>query len=110
MSAEDPPVITFDRESLLNALLYGSDEFNDKISKEVILRIMLNRVDDTGVAEGGPAPLPFLSPFCVAKVKKRNKGKKERVSNQKLLTRCHQGQNVTVLVINTFQCSMATSW
>lgn len=56
---------------------------------------------------------------------KGNKGKKERVSKQKLLKDCHQGQNVTVLAIleclklknfycqltmmadNTFQCSMA---
>ena len=37
--------------------------------------------------------------FYVAKGKKRNKGKKERVSKQKLLTGCHQGQNVIVLVI-----------
>ena len=37
--------------------------------------------------------------FYVAKGKKRNKGKKERVSKQKLLTGCHPGQNVTVLVI-----------
>ena len=29
----DPPVINFDGESLLNALLYGSDEFYDKINK-----------------------------------------------------------------------------
>ena len=63
--------------------------------------------------------------FCVAKRKKGNKGKKERLSKQKLLKGCHQGQNVTVLAIlerlefknfsgrptmvadNTCQCSMA---
>ena len=28
----DPPVIGFDEESHLNVLLYGSDEFNDKIN------------------------------------------------------------------------------
>ena len=28
----DPPVISFDGESQLNVLLYGSDEFNDKIN------------------------------------------------------------------------------
>ena len=62
--------------------------------------------------------------FCIAKRKKRNKGKK-RVSKQKLLKGCHQSQNVIVLAIlehiefknvscrptmvtdNTFQCSMA---
>ena len=64
-------------------------------------------------------------PFCLAKRKKGNQGKKERFSKQKLLKGCHQGQNVTVLAIleclefkkfscrptmvagNTFQCSMA---
>ena len=63
--------------------------------------------------------------FCVAKRKKRNQGKKERFSKQKLLKGCHQGQNVTVLAIleclefkkfssrptmvadNTSQCFMA---
>ena len=49
----DPPVITFDGESQLNVLLYGSDEFNDKINKEIVLRIIANRADDIGVAEGG---------------------------------------------------------
>ena len=61
----------------------------------------------------------------VAKRKKGDKGKKERVSKQKLLKGCHQGQNVIVLAIlerleferfscrttmvadNTFQYSMA---
>ena len=37
--------------------------------------------------------------FCVAKRKKRNKGKKERVSKQKLFKGCYQDQNVTVLAI-----------
>ena len=38
--------------------------------------------------------------FWVAKIRKKwNKGKKERVSKQKLLIGCHQGENVTVLVM-----------
>ena len=37
--------------------------------------------------------------FGVEKRNKANKGKKERVSKQKLLKGCHQGQNVTVLAI-----------
>ena len=71
-----------------------------------------------------PCP-PHPSFFCEAKRNKKNKGKKERVSRQKLLKGSHQGQNVTVLAIleslefqnftcrstmvadNTFQCSMA---
>ena len=78
------------------------------------------RAGDTGAAEGAMAP-PL---FCVAKRKKADKGKKERVSKQKLLKGCHQGQNIIVLVVlerlefenfscpptmvadNTFQCSM----
>ena len=62
--------------------------------------------------------------FCVAKRKKGDKGKKERVSKEKLLKGCHQGQNIVVLAVierlhfenfscrstivadNTFQCSM----
>ena len=64
-------------------------------------------------------------PFCVAKRKKGDRGKKERVSKQKLLKGCHQRKNIIVLAIlerldfenfscgptmvadNTFQCSMA---
>ena len=62
--------------------------------------------------------------FFAAKGKKGNKGKKERVSKKKLLKSFNQGQNMTVLAIleplefknfscratmvvdNTFQCSM----
>ena len=82
----DPPVISFDRESQLNVPLYGSDQFNDKTNKEMIFRIIPNRADDTGVAKGAHGhPI-----FCVAKIKKGNKGKK-RASKQKLLKRCQQG-------------------
>ena len=86
LSLIDPPVISFDRESQLNVPLYGSDQFNDKTNKEMIFRIIPNRADDTGVAKGAHGhPI-----FCVAKIKKGNKGKK-RVSKQKLLKRCQQG-------------------
>ena len=37
--------------------------------------------------------------FLHSKKKKGNTGKKERVSSQKLLKGCHQGQKVTVLAI-----------
>ena len=37
--------------------------------------------------------------FCVAKRKKGDKRKKERVSKQKLSKGCHQGQNIIVLTI-----------
>ena len=36
---------------LIENLLYGSDEFNDKTNKGIILRIIPNRAYDTGVAE-----------------------------------------------------------
>ena len=63
----------FDRESQLNVLPYGSDEFSDKINEEIILRIISNTTaDDTGLAEGVHGhPIS-----CVAKIKKGNKGKK----------------------------------
>ena len=67
----DPPVISFDK---LNVLLYGSDEFNNKINKEI-----------TGVGRGAHGhPI-----FCVTKIKKGNKGKKEFQSrnHQKAVTK-----------------------
>ena len=45
-----------------------------------------------------PTPTPVLLFFC-NKTKKMKQMKKERVSKQKLLKCCHQGQNVTVLAI-----------
>ena len=38
----EPPVISFFEESLLNVPLYGSDEFNDKVNIEILLRIISN--------------------------------------------------------------------
>ena len=71
---KDPSVITFDAESLLNALLYGSDELNDKINKEILLHITPNRADDTGVVEGGHGSPLFLRSKN-KKVKQRKKRK-----------------------------------
>ena len=34
----DQSIISFDEESLLNALLYGWNKFNDEINREVLLR------------------------------------------------------------------------
>ena len=67
----DPPVISFDK---LNVLLYGSDEFKNKINKEI-----------TGVAGGAHGH----SIFCVTKIKKGNKGRKEFQSrnHQKAVTK-----------------------
>ena len=43
-----------------------------------------------------PAPPPL---FCVAKRKKGDESQKEKVSKQKLLNGCYQGQNIIVLAI-----------
>ena len=68
----DPPVISFDGESQLNVLLYGWDEFNDKINKEIVIRFLPNKAGDTGVEKGAHGhPI-----FCVVKTKKGNSGKK----------------------------------
>ena len=56
----DPPVISFDEESQLNVLAYGSYEFNDKISKEIVIRIIPNMANNTRVAEGAHA-----TQYCV---------------------------------------------
>ena len=83
-------------------------------------------LENTGpAAPGGGKGGHGFPLFCVAKRKKEDKGKKEKVSKQKLLKGCHQGQNIIVLPIleclefedfscpptmvddNTFQCSMA---
>ena len=56
----DSPVISFDAELQLNVLLYSSDEFHDNINKEIVLRIIPNRVDDTGVAKGRMATQCFV--------------------------------------------------
>ena len=34
----DRPIISFDEESLLNVLLNGSDDFDDEINGEILLR------------------------------------------------------------------------
>ena len=52
-----------------------------------------------GRGRGRGACHPPTSLFCVAKRKKGDKGKKERISKQKLLKGCHQGQNIIVLAI-----------
>ena len=39
---KDPPVISFDKESLLNAVLYVSNEFNDKVNREILPHFIPN--------------------------------------------------------------------
>ena len=92
----DPPVISFDGESLLNALLYSSNKFNNKINKEMLFRITPNRTDDSGVAEAGPGP-HF---FCVANIKKGNKRKKEKVSKLSRRSKCYCFSNVYCFILD----------
>ena len=55
--------------------------------------ILQHRTSDTA---GAMPPSPILF-FCIAKRKKGDKCKKQRVSKQKLSKGCHQGQNIIVL-------------
>ena len=74
----DPTVISFGGESQLNVLLYGSDKFNAKVNKEIVLRIIPNKADDTWIAErvhGHPI-------FCVEKIKRETKGKKKEFQSR----------------------------
>ena len=88
----DPPVISFDRKSHLNVVLYASNDFNDEMNKETILCIIPNRADDTGVAEG----VHEYPIFCIGKIKRGKRGSKEW-----LLKGFHQGENVSVLAMFT---------
>ena len=85
----DATVISFGGESLLNALLYGSDEFNDKINREILLCIASSRADNTGMVEGGPCPSTIL--FSKNK-KGKQKGKRVSVKAEST-KRMSQGQS-----------------
>ena len=62
--------------------------------------IIICKASDTGGREaGGPCPPPSLPTFLHKKNKIGKKRGTERISKQKLLKGCHQGQNVTVLAI-----------
>ena len=101
MPVKDPPVITFDGESLSNALLYGSDEFNNKINKKNTslhyTKQGRQHSSGRGGREGGMSPL-FL---CSKNKKRKQRGEKERVSKQELLKGSHQSLNVSVSVMIT---------
>ena len=56
--------------------------------------IVILGASNTGGAMG-PCPPPRPPLFCVAKRKKGDKDKKERVSKQKLLNGSHQSQNIS---------------
>ena len=109
----DLPIISFVGESQLNVLLYGQDEFNDKINKDLVFRIMPNKADDTGQPRGCMATQLFVQ----QKHKKGNKTKKRKTFKAETIKGCHQGENVTILVMftvlfqsvqnsNTVNCSM----
>ena len=63
-----------------------------------------DRAGDTGGLVGGKgggmAPSPL---FYVAKRKKGDKGKKERVSRQKLSKGCHQVQNIVLAILERLE-------
>ena len=48
---------------------------------------------------GGARKPRASSLLSIAKIKKRNKGKKESVSRQNLFKGCYESQNITVLAI-----------
>ena len=75
--------------NLLYRSLFGKKKSN--------LKLFYKTWPATSGDGGGGGACPPL--FCTAERKKGTKGKKERVSKQKLLKGCHQGQNVTFLDI-----------
>ena len=67
----------------------------DKIQMILMMKTSISnnrilRFGDTGVTGDR---------FCVTKRKKGDKGKKEKVSKQKVSKGCHQGQNIIILAI-----------
>ena len=93
----EPRFITFDGESLLNALLYGPDEFNDKINEEIILRIMPNTADNTGLAEEGHGP-PLI---YVAKIKRGFKV--ETIKRLSPRSKCYYFSNVYCFILERLE-------
>ena len=78
-------------------LIYLIEIFEDNynIIRDCFNTDLVNMMKNQGRRHRGPCP-PL---FCIAKRKKGDKGKKERVSKQKLSKGCHQGQNIIVLAI-----------
>ena len=90
LSLIDPLVIIFDGKSLLNALLYGSDEFNNKIDK------YFYALFHTGLTTPGWPRWSFVSPpvptfFCGKKKKgKKRKGfKAETIKKLSPASKCY---------------------
>ena len=77
--------------------------YNDKISSLGSLlkrdKVMYKRGDHTRGGRGGSHAPPSPPLFLRSKKTNGDKGKKERVSKQKLLKGCYQGQNIIVLTI-----------
>ena len=58
------------------------------------------------VYQGGDtmgAGKPWTPLFFVAKIKKGNKGKKERLLKQKLLKGCRQNQNIVLIILERLE-------
>ena len=78
--------ITFDGESLLNFLQYGSDEFNDKINNE-IRNTSLHYIKQGRRHRDGRGGEAWLLTFCVAKIKKGEKRKKRKSFKEETIKR-----------------------
>ena len=99
-----PGCVIFEANSLglffqYQNLIFLNPQSKDRIEKDLISASFLYHNVTTGPAileDPGATATPL---FCFAKRKRGNKGKKVRLSKQKLLKDCHQGQNVNVLAI-----------
>ena len=101
----DPPVVSFDRESLLKVLLYSSDEFNDKINKKIFLCIIPNKADDTG----GRASGAWFPTFLCSKNKKgkqrenRKSVKAETIKRLSPRSKCYCFSNVYCFILERLE-------
>ena len=101
----DPPVVSFDRESLLKVLLYSSDEFNDKINKKIFLCIIPNKADNTG----GRASGAWFPTFLCSKNKKgkqrenRKSVKAETIKRLSPRSKCYCFSNVYCFILECLE-------
>ena len=94
----DPPVISFDGESLLNSVLYGSDKYNNKINKEILF------CRHRGY-RGGAWPLTFLcGKNKKGKQRKKSKSlKAETIKRLSLRSKCYCFSNVYCFILECLE-------